>query len=534
MILELVRKELIYKNEHTKDSPFAAFRFLLKLVVYGLLFGLIWFIFANLDKKIASYSSGASYNFLVLFLFIIMVISLISATVRSRIAIFSKKDARITLTLPIPIETLIISKVIYIYIKEVINNFILSLPLLLSFGFNREMTPSYYVFSIFYPLIISIFSVSLALIVVVIVQHIYYLISSNSLIQFLLAVILVIGLCYAYQFVLEMFLNALNDSSIGGVFSPSFIKALDKINDFLVPVNQILAIVILKENILPNILMFVGILLMTLVLGIFVISLVYMKHSKQEINVHNLSNKETNIKIHSLTYTLFKKELLILFKNSANVFSYTSLLIMAPFLSFVVISSLDKIMYGNLSFVLTYYPELINGINIALILLFVGVINSSASLSMSREGKAIQIIKYIPVSPVRQIAIKLLSPLFLSSLSLMITLLVLIFTKSITMTTLVISFVLGFILIAANNLLGIEWDMKDKGEKKTSISLLNGFLAIGFPTLILLIHIILSFSLVNNFVIYLLEVTLGIALAFFSLVNIKNRYRKAFRKMEVN
>ena len=153
---------------------------------------------------------------------------------------------------------------------------------------------------------------------------------------------------------------------------------------------------------------------------------------------------------------------------------------------------------------------------------------------MSREGKAIQIIKYIPVSPVRQIAIKLLSPLFLSSLSLMITLLVLIFTKSITMTTLVISFVLGFILIAANNLLGIEWDMKDKGEKKTLISLLNGFLAIGFPTLILLIHIILSFSLVNNFVIYLLEVTLGIVLAFFSLVNIKNRYRKAFRKMEVN
>ena len=116
--------------------------------------------------------------------------------------------------------------------------------------------------------------------------------------------------------------------------------------------------------------MFVGILLMTLVLGIFVISLVYMKHSKQEINVHNLTNKETNLKIHSLTYTLFKKELLILFKNSANVFSYTSLLIMAPFLSFVVISSLDKIMYGNLSFVLTYYPELINGINIALILLF--------------------------------------------------------------------------------------------------------------------------------------------------------------------
>ena len=226
MIIELVRKELTYKNEHAKQSRFALLRFLLKLIMIGLLGALIWFIFSSLDRKINSYSEDASYHFLVLFLFVVMVISIISATVRARVAIFSKKDARITLTLPIPIETLIIAKVIYIYLKEVMINFVLSFPLLLAYGLNREMHPEYYVFSVFYPAIISIFSVSFALLVVVVVQNFYKIISKSTVTQFVLAALIVIGLCFAYQFVLEMFLNALNDSQIGGMFSSEFVEGL--------------------------------------------------------------------------------------------------------------------------------------------------------------------------------------------------------------------------------------------------------------------------------------------------------------------
>lgn len=534
MIIELIRKELIYKNEYSKQSRFVFLRNVLKLVLILALFGLEYFIFSSLDKKIASYSKDASYHFLVLFLFIIMVVSIISATIRARVAIFSKKDARITLTLPIPIETLVISKVIYIYIKEMISNLVLTLPLLISYGANREMFPSYYIFSAFYPMIISLFSVSFALLVVVIVQHIYKIISKSTIVQFVLATLIVIGLCYAYQFVLEMFLNALNDSSIGGMFSPSFINGLEKVTDFLVPVNQLLSLVILKENMLSNSLMFIGIILMTLVLGIFVSSLVYFKYSKQEIGSHHKQSKLAIKKVEKTWVALLKKELIILFKDSGNIFSYTALLIMAPFLSFVVISSLEAIMYQNMSFILTYYPELINGINIALILLFVGVINSSASLSMSREGKALQIMKYIPVSPIKQIIIKLISPIVLSSLSLALTLFVLLITGSISSIAFMISFILGFILVASNNILGIEWDMKDKGIHKISVSFLNSILAMGFPVLILAIHLGLSFMYVDTFFIYMIELIIGVILFGLSFIKLKDRYNVAFRRMEVH
>ena len=294
------------------------------------------------------------------------------------------------------------------------------------------------------------------------------------------------------------------------------------------------SLVILKENMLANSLMFVGIIIMTLVLGVFVVSMVYFKYSRLDTRPGHKQSRFSIKKVEKPWVALLKKELTILFKDSGNMFSYTALLIMAPFLSFVVISSLDNIMYQNMSFILTYYPELINGINVVLILLFVGVINSSASLSMSREGKALQIMKYIPISPIKQIIIKLISPILLSSLSLALTLFVLLISGNITGLAFMDSFILGFILVASNNILGIEWDMKDKGIQKTSVSFLNSVLAMGFPLIILGIHLGLSFLYVDRVFIYLSEIILGLLLLGLSFIKIKQRYTLAFRRMEVH
>ncbi len=534
MIIELIRKELIFKNERSGKSKLAFLYLLLKAVAILILMGLEFFVFTSLDDKISKYSENAMYYFLVLFLFAIMIISIISSSVRARVSIFSKRDAKITLTLPISSETLVIAKMIYIYVKEVLITFVLACPLLVAYGYSRSLPPYFYVFTLFYPVIISLFSVSFSLIVVIIFEYIYELIKLNSFVQLILAAVVVIGLCYLYQFVLQMFLNALNDSSVGGMFSKDFINGLEKIVTFFMPVNPILSVVILKTNVLSNTFIFLGIILVTLVLGVFIASYVYSKYSKASINLSVNDNKHHKLKVRTTFLSLLKKEFVLLFKESGNIFSYTALLIMAPFLSYVVISSLGLIIYNNMEFLLVYFPELINGFNLTLVLLFVGVINSSASLSISRERKSIQIMKYIPVDPMTQIKAKVITPIVLSTLCLLITLITLISTKQIGIETFIIGLIIGVILIISNNLLGIIWDMYDMRGKKFSVRFLNAFLAIAFPAFILIVHILLSLTYLDAIWIYVIEVCLSLILLFVSTIKYKERIQRAFKRMEVH
>lgn len=534
MIIELIRKELLFRKQHQGSKWIVFAHAIIKMIALGLFMILEWFIFSSIDEKVNKYSLKASYSFLLMFLFAIVVFSIISSAIRARSTLFSKKDARITLTLPISSETLVIAKMLYIYIKEVLITFILSSPILFSYGISRGYAPYFYIFTIFYPFIICLFTVSFSLIFVIIFEYAYRLIKLSSLVQFLLAGVLVIGVCYLYQFVLQMFLNALNDSSIGGMFSHSFISMLEKITQGFFPITPLFNCLILRENVFSNIMIFIGILMITLVTGVFIASGVYAKYSKSSIVLRISKNKERKSKIESIFFALLKKEFVLLFKERANIFSYTALLIMAPFLSYVVISSMQLILYKNMEFVLIYFPELINGLNLGLILLFVGVINSSASLSISREEKALQIMKYIPVSPFKQIMVKILCPFVFSSLSLIIALIVLLTTNSITFITFIIALIIGLILIYSNNVLGILWDMRDKGNRKFSLKFLNAFLGIGFPFLIVMIHLILSAAFLEAIFIYMIEIGLSLILLTLSFYKIKKRMLKAFIEMEVN
>ena len=208
---------------------------------------------------------------------------------------------------------------------------------------------------------------------------------------------------------------------------------------------------------------------------------------------------------------------------------------MAPFLSFVVISSLNEIIFTNLKMFSIYYPELINGLNIVLVLLFLSVINSSATQSMSREGKAIQIVKYIPVSLQKQILAKIMIPMFLSFLSLIVTSLILLISGSVSFVVFIVTIIIGGILIVVSNIFGIEWDMHDKSASKVKLNSLNTVLALGFPCFILLIHLILSFfTTLPGYALYLIELSVALILLICCLLRIKKRFSKAFLAMEVH
>ena len=275
MFLELIFKEFKKQRNFSKDKRKTFFLTLLKLIFVGAFIALEVFIFLNLDKKIEKYSSYGTYDFLVLFIFVLEIVAIVSSIVQARKVLFDKEDNRILMPLPISEGTIIASKITYIYLKEVFLNLAISSPLIITYASTRHYMPYIYVMSILYPFIISAFNVGIALIFVTPYQYIYKLIKNNDISQFVIASLLVISLCFIYQVVLNVFLTALNDSAIGGVFDSNFIDFLHNFVVYLYPVSFFLEAVVKETNILSNISIILGSLLISVSLGCMISTLFF-------------------------------------------------------------------------------------------------------------------------------------------------------------------------------------------------------------------------------------------------------------------
>ena len=186
---------------------------------------------------------------------------------------------------------------------------------------------------------------------------------------------------------------------------------------------------------------------------------------------------------------------------------------MQPFFTYLVISSLTSLLYVNMEMLLTYYPELINALNITLILLFSSVIASQSMDALKREGKGLIVSKTIPISPIYQCLIKILIPSCISSLSLIISLITLISSNNISLNVFFISLFLGLVFIISLNLIGLYDNIRIlKSRNPSSKSSLSSIYGLALPLILAFIHFALTFLKVKAWEIYLIESALFSAL----------------------
>ena len=534
MIIDLVRKEFVNASQ-TRDLKFSRKLLvaLIKFISAGLLIALEVFIFISLDEKVRSNSNYGTFDFLILVLFLTLVISIIFTTLKARKVLFNRLDKTILSPLPIPEGEILFSKILYLYILQAITNVLVSTPILMCYFITRNYMPTYYVFSIVYSLIISLFGIGISLLLSIVFEYAYRLLKLSDIAQFIFASIVVVALCFAYQVVLSLFLDALNTNEGTGMFSTSLIEMVHNVSMGLLPVYSFLNPLIRGDNVISGICLTLGFIIAALLIGSVVVTFSYSRINKDNTELVLKKKKNKNNLVLSPFKALIKKEFALLFKDSSYTFSYTSLLIMAPFLSFVVISSLNSIIYQNLRYFSVYFPDLVNGLNICLILLFASVINSGASQSITREGAALEIVKYIPVDPIKQVGAKVITPIVLSTFSLLITLIVLITSGNIDYKVFLITLFLGICLLVVTTINGLYFDMYDRTNAEMKLSFVNTLVSVLFPFVILLIHFGVSLVRIEIFYIYLFEAITGLIILVPTFINPKKRWQKVFRKMEV-
>lgn len=536
MIIDLVRKEYIESSSFRDVSTLSRKILLcfLKLIAIGLFIALEVFIYINVDQKVNSNSDFGSFDFLVLISSLTLLISIIFVALKARKTLFNSFDKSVLLPLPVTKGEVVFSKCIYLYIYQTILNILISSPILITYFVLHNYLPPYYVFGVVYAALISLFGIGVSLILALVFEFAYRILKLSDIAQFIFGSVLVILLCFAYQIVLNLFLDALNNNEGTGMFSTGLIELVHNVSMCLFPVYTFLdpAVNGIGLNLWSSICIDLGTVIMSLFLGAIVASISYnLSLSNLQDKIKKKKNK--NNLVLSPFKALIKKEFSLLFKDSSYTFSYTALLIMAPFLSFVVISSLNSIIYQNLRYFSIYFPDLVSGLNICLILLFASVINSGASQSITREGSALQIVKYIPVDPLKQVSAKLVLPVSLSSFSLLITLIVLLATNNIDYRVFLITLFAGIILLIVTTFNGLYFDMHDMSSSETKLSFINTLVSFLFPFVLLGIHFGVSLTRIDTFYIYIFEAFSSIIVLVVSLIFPKTRWNKVFRAMEV-
>ena len=526
MILDLLIKD--FKEEGSESTlSKRVIKMIVDIIIYGLFIALETYIFISLDRKFETFSSNSSYGFLVLLLLLILVLSIFGSLPLARKALYKTKDKLLLASRPVLKDEIIISKYLYVYLNTVKNIFIFSVPLFIGFGVTRGMMVPYYVFSLFYPLLIGFFGTGIAFILLVPYQKGHEFLKSHYILQIIASGILVTGICLLYNYVLDLFLNLVMNTQLDQMFNQGFISFIDSLSRNAHPISSLLNIFILNDNILSSLCIFAGITIVSIVLAFVILNLTYSLYLDNETKKSIKYHKQ--YKVDKPLIALIKKEFILIFRNTNFLFSYIALIIMQPIFATTVISSLNSLLYVNLGMFLTYFPELVNGLNLTLILLFISVIASQTMELIKNEGTGFINMKTMPISYSKQCIIKIAIPCSVSVFSLLVTLICLISLNQITLTVFFIGLIIGMIFTISLNISGLYGNInilkKSNMDTKSSSSSLMSLL---LPLSLAIIHFVMTFIRIPSWSIYLIEISLCLILFLYLIIPFKKRIIKGF------
>lgn len=380
--------------------------------------------------------------FLNIYFPILMLILLFQAILSCVNIFYFSKDIEFILPLPIkPIELLIskINTLIFnLYITELIFGII---PLLL-FGIMTSANILYYFLAIIvlilFPILPSIF-VSICTIILMRLSKFFK--NKNSLQQMVTSVLLIIVLFLFYisfkSIIQPTILNEkLNQEYLTEISNNEeqakeivleFITNIKNVGKSLLIINPSIDL-LLEKNILIKLFSFFKIILLNLLFIIIFMSFGKITYLKDILNnyISNLENKIKKInwnkkcKKKTIKYSYIKKEILNIIKNPyfilQGVYPIITLMIVMMIIVIVFNPNIQAFMESEL------LETSINDFNITLniIIIFLVVIqivftlNSLSITAISREGKNIDIIKYLPISIYKQIIYKGMPQIFIN------------------------------------------------------------------------------------------------------------------------
>ncbi|HHW79978.1 MAG TPA: hypothetical protein GX742_04135 [Acholeplasmataceae bacterium] len=316
--------------------------------------------------------------------------------------LYQSKDNHIYMKLPIEKEKVFLSKIIYLYLKQLAISLVFLFATAGIYGFvETDITFFYFIRLLVIALIIPFLSLILASLLSIPVSFIMGYIRKN---KFLLiaSITIVIG---AFFIVYIQFINVvlsfidLTSASSSPIIDPLIIENLRASTNNLY-ISSLFYNLLMNQSFIQSLLILV-LVLGALMIGVyFLLKYFYFKALNKENERIDVEIKK-EVKLNKPVIAIFKKELITLTRNPDYAFQAVVLNVLMPIFIFLTIRLTYRAGEATVG------REIVPGITLLTVLVFILLTNSFQGMIISREKEAHYITKIIPVKIIHQLFAKI-------------------------------------------------------------------------------------------------------------------------------
>lgn len=406
-IKTLLRLELRSRFGSRVETPVKtqigrALNILFTLVVYAILVTGIYYL-----AEMFIVRSELRFEFLVFATIFTMGVATIVAIGNVVKNLYMSGDNELLLRFPVSGAEILIAKSIYCFLHNLVINAMLTLPFYIIFGVVTKAGAGYYFASIGVMLLSVLLPYFLANLVAIPVMMATNFVKN----QFLLVLIILIGVLCAgfilYMTALKSILTYLSEEQLG-LFSGEMIARYGEIASKCYPFKWYAMLLAGGSAGYAGKdigLAFLYIFLMTTAVGVgayLVTVKFYYKTILHGIETEKVSfHRKTPNTRRTIFGTLLHREFYLILRSFNYSFQYLAMAVAAPVMVYYcndLASTMGKDTVG---------AAIVPGLTLMVIIIFVAIIVSFASTSVSREGSAFYHTKIIPVSYTAQVSVKL-------------------------------------------------------------------------------------------------------------------------------
>ena len=498
------------------------------IIFLGCFIGLETVLFVMIINKVKIYS-GATTTILTLFLFVISIAMIFLNLMNALKLFFNEKDIEQLTRYPVTNGQIIASKMFFLFLSHYASSVMLVYPIFIAYAQLVGRTPIFYYLVIFYPVLSFLFEGGVALLILYPFKLGLDYLKKHLLVQFIISIALMVVASLLYSKVLSIFMELVVNNSITTLFTTESLANLKNIVNYFVPITFLTEIFLgTGSQILPYLCISVAVFMIGT--GLSIVAFNYFRTLRIS---EKKKDKTKDLKVSKINKTLIKKELILLFKDSNNIFSFSGLLIIQPYLLYLVVDALNDVFTsGTFSYYIAMFPNFIPLFDTLLIMLFTLIINSGANNYISVEKKTVRIMKMMPVSFFKQTVIKVAVPFIASIISLVISTIVLLATGILTFETFALATVLTIILLFVFELVSLreELTVKFNQGRSTFLSSLYSYM---LPLTFFVVALLASYYQIDIATSYLFGLIVVVLLGLPFVIRLKWKIINRFLDLEI-
>ena len=466
---------------------------------------------------------GRAYELLNVFYSIILIALVFVGLENMRKTLMDTVDKKIMLRLPVKEETLFLTKLLVLMLRNYILTFVIVVPVNVIFYIAISPTAIFWLMTfivwLFFPLVVSLFT---SLLIVPYVKIIEFLKTRYALVFAIFTIILALGIV-VYMWFLGVVQSYLETGYIRFLFNEKFLTTLQTLLNYTYPANCLAGLALTKD-VAKSLIVLIMCAISAALLMYFITKKLYHVVLYNNEKVVVVRKKQTKLKANSVMFGLIKKEIISVAREPKHIFSYLVIATIMPIMVFSCYALFESLIFNMLGMKLTFSLALL------CVLVFSVLTNTFCSTNLTREGTSLLKQKTFPIKATQILTAKVIFCSVVSLLSVLISSVVLIAFTSLGVWEGLLCFIVGSLFTIAQILLATRIDLNNlkmsftfqQIEKRTSttiskvvtiglfVSLVAGILALVLSTLSQGSFILQISSIVPNWLSYVVPVLIGL------------------------